>query len=57
LEIGQLANLGKIGNLYNIIGILDREFHNAREEARFRNRESKIQKRRRESERRRGKLG
>jgi hypothetical protein len=32
LGIGQLANLGKIGNLYNIIVILDRKFHNVGEE-------------------------
>jgi hypothetical protein len=44
LGIGQLANLEELGNLYNIIGISDREFHNARGKARIR-------------ERRRGKLG
>jgi hypothetical protein len=35
LGIGQLANLEKIGNLYNIVVILDREFHNGREAARI----------------------
>jgi hypothetical protein len=34
-----LANLEKIGNLYNIVVILDIEFHNARETARIRERE------------------
>jgi hypothetical protein len=37
-----LANLEELGNLYSIISILDREFHNARGEVGIKNRDSKI---------------
>jgi hypothetical protein len=39
----RLANLEEMGNLYNIVVILDREFHNGREAARIKDEERRRQ--------------